>query len=91
MRLKEKLKKRRILVVGDIILDRFIFGDVSRISPEAPVPVLKVSGEEFKAGGGANVAVNLAALGVKVSLAGFVGNDYYGDFFLKLLKVFIKG
>ena len=82
----EKFRKRRILVVGDIILDRFIFGDVSRISPEAPVPVVKVSGENFKPGGAANVAVNLATLGVKTHLIGTTGNDYYGNFFMGLLK-----
>ncbi|MCD6311758.1 MAG: D-glycero-beta-D-manno-heptose-7-phosphate kinase [Elusimicrobia bacterium] len=79
-------KKRRILVVGDIILDRFIFGDVTRISQEAPVPVLKAMEEIFKAGGAANVAVNLAALGVKTVLCGAVGRDFYGDFAISHLK-----
>ncbi|MDO9514221.1 MAG: D-glycero-beta-D-manno-heptose-7-phosphate kinase [Elusimicrobiota bacterium] len=76
----DNFKKKRILVVGDIILDRFITGDVHRISPEAPVPVLKESIESFKAGGAANVAVNLAELGVKTFMCGAVGNDYYGNF-----------
>ncbi|MBU4023525.1 D-glycero-beta-D-manno-heptose-7-phosphate kinase, partial [Patescibacteria group bacterium] len=79
-------KKLRILVVGDIILDRFIFGDVSRISQEAPVPVLVASSEIFKAGGAANVAVNLADLGVKTVLCGAVGKDFYGDFAVSHLK-----
>lgn len=79
-------KKQRVLVVGDIILDRFIFGDVSRISQEAPVPVLKASSEIFKAGGAANVAVNLAALGVKTVLSGATGKDFYGDFTISHLK-----
>ncbi|MEA2082159.1 MAG: D-glycero-beta-D-manno-heptose-7-phosphate kinase [Elusimicrobiota bacterium] len=79
-------KKRRILVVGDIILDRFVFGEVSRISQEAPVPVLKAMKEVFKAGGAANVAVNLAALGAKTVLCGALGKDFYGDFSISHLK-----
>ena len=76
----DNFKKKRILVAGDIILDRFITGDVSRISPEAPVPIVKTSIDSFKAGGAANVAVNLAELGVQTFMCGAVGNDYYGNF-----------
>lgn len=79
-------KNKRILVVGDIILDRFIVGDVTRISPEAPVPILKETNETFKAGGAANVAVNLAELGVQTFICGAVGKDYYGDFSISHLQ-----
>ncbi|WP_448587901.1 bifunctional heptose 7-phosphate kinase/heptose 1-phosphate adenyltransferase [Thermocrinis sp.] len=72
----QKLQDLRILVVGDLILDRYIFGRVERISPEAPVPVVEVEREEFRLGGAANVANNLASLGVKTYLAGVTGSDY---------------
>ena len=72
----EKLKNLRILVVGDLILDRYIFGTVERISPEAPVPVVEVEREEFRLGGAANVANNLSSLGVKTYLVGITGSDY---------------
>src|SRR5271163_4049408 len=65
----------KILVVGDIMLDRYIHGDVERISPEAPVPVLRHARRYERAGGAANVAMNLAGLGCQTVLAGFWGND----------------
>lgn len=68
-------KNARVLVVGDAMLDRYWFGDVGRISPEAPVPVVKVEREEERAGGAANVARNAAALGAQVSLLSVVGAD----------------
>ena len=71
----EGFKDKKILVVGDLMLDKHIHGNVSRISPEAPVPVLKAEKEVFNPGGAANVANNLAALGAKVYLSGTVGND----------------
>ena len=64
-----------MLVVGDVMLDRYLFGGTSRISPEAPVPVVHVQQNEDRAGGAANVAANLAHLGVHTSLLGMVGND----------------
>lgn len=63
------------LVVGDVMLDQYWFGPTSRISPEAPVPVVKVADSEARAGGAANVAVNLASLGARVTVAGIVGDD----------------
>ncbi|MBZ0272938.1 D-glycero-beta-D-manno-heptose-7-phosphate kinase [bacterium] len=66
---------RNILVVGDLIIDRYFWGNVSRISPEAPVPVVEVERQENRAGGAANVAMNLAGLGANVYLAGVVGDD----------------
>ncbi len=65
----------RVLVVGDVMIDRYIVGDVERISPEAPVPVLRQAREYSRPGGAANVAMNLAGLGLQTSLAGFVGVD----------------
>ena len=81
-RLKEILrafKGKEMIVVGDVMLDHFIKGDVSRISPEAPVPVVAVKNEFFVAGGAGNVAVNLAALGAKPTLVSVVGRDAGGE------------
>ncbi len=69
------LSRARVLVVGDVMLDRYWFGDVSRISPEAPVPVVHVSRTEERPGGAANVARNIAALGAQASLLSVVGAD----------------
>jgi rfaE bifunctional protein kinase chain/domain len=66
---------RRVLVVGDVMVDRFIAGQVTRISPEAPVPVVRFESEHSRLGGAANVAHNLSALGARVTLAGIVGAD----------------
>ena len=71
----EKVAQVRLLVVGDVMLDRYWFGEVSRISPEAPVPVVKVEREENRLGGAANVARNAAALGAKTALLSVVGDD----------------
>lgn len=70
-----KLPGLHVLVAGDVMLDRFIVGKVSRISPEAPVPVVRFEREYSRLGGAANVAHNLAALGARVSLVGIVGTD----------------
>lgn len=77
--------KARILVVGDVMLDRYWFGDVSRISPEAPVPVVRVERVEERPGGAANVARNCAALGARVSLLSVVGADEAGQALARLL------
>ncbi|VGO12064.1 Bifunctional protein HldE [Pontiella desulfatans] len=71
-------QKKRILVVGDLMMDRFVYGSVSRISPEAPVPVVHVSHEKAMPGGACNVASNLLALGGKAAMAGVVGHDAVG-------------
>lgn len=71
----KKLTDTRVLVVGDAMLDRYWFGDVNRISPEAPVPVLAISNSEERAGGAANVACNISALGAACNLISVVGND----------------
>ena len=72
---REAVKKAKLLVVGDVMLDRYWFGDVSRISPEAPVPVVKVARTEERLGGAANVARNIAAIGAGASLLSVVGED----------------
>lgn len=75
----EKIAKLRMLVVGDLMLDHYLWGDATRISPEAPVPVVKADYDTYTAGGAANVAHNLRALGASVSLAGVIGRDSGGD------------
>jgi rfaE bifunctional protein kinase chain/domain len=81
-----ELANARVLVVGDVMLDRYWFGDVSRISPEAPVPVVKVGRNEERLGGAANVARNIAALGTKCTLLSVVGADEAGMALMSLLK-----
>ncbi len=90
---KETLKKAiskfpevNILVIGDIIIDHFIWGSVSRISPEAPVPVVNVKRENLLLGGAANVLNNIYALGGKASLCGVIGQDIMGNHIVDLLK-----
>ncbi len=75
-----------ILVIGDLILDEYVWGEVYRISPEAPVPVVLVKEESIRLGGAANVANNLKSLGGRPILCGVVGEDLNGDRFLELLK-----
>lgn len=75
----------RVLIVGDIMLDRYWFGEVSRISPEAPVPVVHVGRTEERPGGAANVARNVAALGARASLLSVAGRDEAGDSLARLL------
>src|SRR5258706_10608998 len=77
--------KTRVLVVGDVMLDQFIWGGVSRISPEAPVPVVDFERESFMPGGAANVARNLTALNVPAELFGAIGNDSAATQLKKLL------
>lgn len=79
------LSAARILVVGDVMLDRYYQGDTQRISPEAPVPVVRVSKIEDKAGGAANVARNIAHLDAKVGLLGLIGSDDNGDSLKQIL------
>jgi D-beta-D-heptose 7-phosphate kinase/D-beta-D-heptose 1-phosphate adenosyltransferase len=72
-------------VIGDVMLDKYVFGHVDRVSPESPVPVVCVDNVEYRLGGAANVAVNLRALGAEVKLLGVVGNDYEGKLVKSLL------
>ncbi|MFM9270360.1 bifunctional D-glycero-beta-D-manno-heptose-7-phosphate kinase/D-glycero-beta-D-manno-heptose 1-phosphate adenylyltransferase HldE [Halomonas elongata] len=73
------LEHSRLLVVGDVMLDRYLHGGTSRISPEAPVPVVRVEEDEDRPGGAANVALNIASLGARAALAGLVGDDGNAD------------
>ena len=73
-----KLKNARIMVIGDLMVDEYIWGSVSRISPEAPVPVVSVTSESLRLGGAGNVINNIHTLGGKVMLGGVVGNDEMG-------------
>lgn len=89
-----KFSSLRILVVGDLMLDHWVWGDVSRICPEAPVPVVNVSHYSYTLGGAANVAANLRALGAKVDIAGIVGADDAGRrlrLLLRRLDIGIEG
>ena len=81
-----KFKNKHILVIGDLILDHYIFGKVDRISPEAPVPVVWANKEEFVCGGAANVGLNLISLGARVSLCGVLGNEHFGSVLTSLIK-----
>lgn len=86
MRIFDSCKSEKILVIGDLMLDYYYHGSVSRISPEAPVPVVKLEKEDYRAGGAANVCVNLATLGATTFVCGVVGNDYYGRKLIELLN-----
>jgi D-beta-D-heptose 7-phosphate kinase/D-beta-D-heptose 1-phosphate adenosyltransferase len=77
--LLKKISQRRLLVIGDVMLDHYQWGDVTRISPEAPVPVVNIINETDTVGGAANVANNVAALGAAVEVVGAVGQDANGD------------
>ncbi len=81
-----KNKNKNIAVVGDVMLDKYIFGQVNRISPEAPVPVLSIQDNDNRVGGAANVAMNIAKMGNKVSLFGIIGDDDEGNLINKLLS-----
>jgi D-beta-D-heptose 7-phosphate kinase/D-beta-D-heptose 1-phosphate adenosyltransferase len=80
------LSRARVVVLGDLMLDRFIWGRVSRVSPEAPVPVVEVTSESVVLGGAGNVFLNLLSLGSSVSLCGVVGDDAAGTALIDLLR-----
>ena len=82
----QAFKKARLLIVGDVMLDRYWFGDTERISPEAPVPVVLVSKEDERLGGAANVARNAASVGAQISILGVVGDDEPGKVVERLLE-----
>ena len=79
-------ENQEIAIIGDIMLDRFIWGNVSRISPEAPVPVLEFERETYHLGGAANVASNIRSLGAKPILLGVLGDDREGKIFLEIMR-----
>ena len=82
----DKLRGLNVLVIGDLMLDHYIRGDVHRISPEAPVPVVHAVRDTYVAGGAANVALNLASLGVNASVIGVLGADEHGDMLRGILS-----
>ena len=87
-RFKEVISKfmsKKILVIGDLMLDTYLIGRSDRISPEAPVPIIQVNKVEHNLGGAANVALNLSSLGCEVSLVGLIGDDPEGEVFRNLL------
>ncbi len=81
----ERLANTRVLVIGDVMLDRYLRGQVDRISPEAPVPVVQLNSSESRLGGAANVALNINAMGAKAILCSIVGRDEYGETIRDLL------
>lgn len=83
--LLKEIASKRLAVLGDVILDAYVSGEVTRISPEAPVPVVEVTSEEYRLGGAANVAANVRSLGAWVDLVGVVGKDAEAGELLKLL------
>ncbi|HPF62066.1 MAG: D-glycero-beta-D-manno-heptose-7-phosphate kinase [Gemmatimonadetes bacterium] len=89
--LLERMGEVRVAIVGDLMLDRYLLGDVDRISPEAPVPVLTVEEERDSPGGAANVAANAASLGATVELVGVVGDDDAGATLRELLRGYETG
>src|ERR671924_1440319 len=82
----DRAGSKRILVIGDLMLDEFVWGKVGRISPEAPVPVVEVTGESFYPGGAANVARNLREFVDRVAIVGLLGKDRSGEQLRELLS-----
>lgn len=83
--LLKRIARLRILVVGDVMLDHYIWGDATRISPEAPVPVVDIARDSWTAGGAANVALNIASLGARCTVSGFIGTDDAGTRLMTIL------
>lgn len=79
-------RNKRIAVIGDVMIDRYIWGNVNRISPEAPVPIVEVESESSRLGGAANVANNIVSLGSSALLIGIVGDDFSGKEFRSILE-----
>src|SRR4051812_30362264 len=82
----DEFSKLNVLIIGDVMIDSYLWGKVSRISPEAPVPIVAVGKKERRLGGAANVALNVQALGANPILCSVIGVDYEGQAFLDLLK-----
>src|SRR5438552_3860941 len=76
--LVEKLPRSKIVLIGDLMIDRYVYGNAERLSPEAPVPVLHYQREEFRLGGAGNVAANLSALRARTCVVGVIGDDQDG-------------
>lgn len=86
LELENKFQNKNIAIIGDMMLDGYYWGDVSRVSPEAPVPVVEIDEEFFRFGGAANVALNIQGLGGTPIPIGVIGNDSNGEMFLNLMK-----
>ncbi len=82
----EQISQLKVVVVGDLMIDQYIFGKVERISPEAPVPVLSISRREMRLGGAANVALNCKAMGAEVCVASVIGDDGHGHTLRQMLQ-----
>ena len=82
----KKSKGKKIAIIGDVMLDKYVYGDVSRISPEAPVPVVDTKKTEYKLGGAANVANNIKALEAEPILIGVIGDDYDSKHYIDVMK-----
>ena len=82
----EHFKNRKIMIIGDLMLDRYLWGSVARISPEAPVPVVEIDSEATRLGGAANVAHNLSTLGAIATAVGIVGDDTNGEILMQLFR-----
>jgi rfaE bifunctional protein kinase chain/domain len=82
----EQFKQKRILVIGDVMIDSYLRGNVNRVSPEAPVPIVSLQKEEDRLGGAANVAINLVAMGASAIICSVIGKDKYGDKMIELLE-----
>src|SRR5690349_8042201 len=82
----EEFRDRKVLVIGDVMLDSYWWGQVERISPEAPVPIVNVRKREHRLGGAANVALNLKKLGASPIICSVIGRDLEGEGFLALLE-----
>lgn len=81
----KRFSNKKIAVIGDLMLDKYVYGEVERISQEAPIPIIRVTDEKYAPGGAANVAANISTLGGDAFLFGIVGNDYYKDILLDKL------
>ena len=81
-----KFSKLKVLIIGDVMIDAYLWGKVERISPEAPVPIVQVNRRANRLGGAANVALNIRAMGAEPFLCSVIGNDYQANLFLDLLK-----
>ncbi len=82
----EGVKSKKVLIIGDVMVDSYMWGDVKRISPEAPIPIVSVTNREYRLGGASNVALNIKALGAEPFLCSVIGNDEKGLVFKSLLK-----
>jgi rfaE bifunctional protein kinase chain/domain len=81
-----QFETKRVLIIGDAMIDAYMWGSIHRMSPEAPVPVVEIEKRESRLGGAANVALNIQSLGATPILFAAIGNDYQGDLFLNLMK-----